>query len=168
MNWADWIPLVVAILAAIPGLIAWTTQRKRMTAETEKAEAEADDIHAQTADRWAKRADELQQQIDTLGKAYQARTEALEMAYRAKIEAVERSAREREIGLTAQIEALERQGRLDRAEITGLRLDMQQVRRENETYRLENQDLRDWATALVEQIEKEFKGQPVKMKGSRM
>ena len=40
----------------------------------------------------------------------------------------------------------------DAKEIAGLRIDIAQGRRENERYRSENSDLRDWAERLVHQL----------------
>ena len=50
------------------------------------------------------------------------------------------------------MESLEDAHEKDRKEIAGLRIDIAQVRRENEEYRRENADLRDWATRLVVQV----------------
>jgi hypothetical protein len=61
--------------------------------------------------------------------------------------------------LIKKVKAQELQGQCDRSEITALRLDIQQVRRENEQYRLELRerdeiiaDLQRWAEQLVGQL----------------
>lgn len=48
----------------------------------------------------------------------------------------------------AQIKTLLEEREKDKAEIRGLRLDIAQVRRANEEYRAENEDLKDWAERL--------------------
>lgn len=129
MNWGDLLPaIIVAIIAAIPGLVALHQNKKKTEAETEeigakteKAKAEADSIHAQVADRWAEHVTELQKNVNVL----------------------------------------EKQGECDRHEITGLRLDIQQVRRDNEQYRMELverdaiiADMKDWTERLIAQFRK--------------
>ena len=56
------------------------------------------------------------------------------------------------VQLSNKVESLEDAHEKDRKEIAGLRIDIAQVRRENEEYRRENADLRDWATRLVVQV----------------
>jgi peptidoglycan hydrolase CwlO-like protein len=121
------IPLLVALIAAVPGLLAYRSlkkkteaETKKTDAETKKATAEADSIHAQVADRWAEHVEEL------MGK----------------------------------VENLERVRDEQGEEIKGLRIDIAQVRRENERYRGELEerddvidDLKDWASRLVCQVE---------------
>lgn len=54
--------------------------------------------------------------------------------------------------LMGKMEVLEKQRDTDREEIKGLRLDIAQVRRENEEYRNENSDLKDWIERLMKQL----------------
>ena len=125
----DWLQtIIVAIIAALPGLVALYQNRKKNAAETEKVAAETDrvtaeteSIHQQVSDRWAEHVKELQIDVRTLRK----------------------------------------QGECDRSEITGLRLDIQQVRRENEQYRNELierdaviADMQDWTERLLDQFKK--------------
>jgi len=51
-----------------------------------------------------------------------------------------------------QVKVLEDQREIDRKEIAGLRIDIAQVRRENEEYRSENYDLKDWIERLMKQL----------------
>lgn len=57
--------------------------------------------------------------------------------------------------LMKRINKLETQRDVDRKEIAGLRMDITQVRRENEEYRSENTDLKDWVERLLRQFAKE-------------
>ncbi len=122
MDWGDLlIPIIVAIIAALPGLVALYENRKKNDAETVKVEAETkrthaetESIHQQVADRWAEHVDDLM----------------------------------------GRINRLEEERTLDANEIKGLRLDLNQVRRENEEYRCENADLKDWAERLSAQFSK--------------
>ncbi len=56
--------------------------------------------------------------------------------------------------LDGKITRLEEEREKDKEEIKGLRLDLNQVRRENEEYRRENTALKDWAERLVNQLSK--------------
>jgi len=128
MNMGDWTTIIVAIIAASPGLVALYKNRKKNEADSGKVKAETELIHAQVADRWAEHVEELMERVENL--------EAQSKADKALICAlqVERDA--------------------DKAEIKGLRLDIAQVRRASEEYRAENEDLKDWAERLNCQFRK--------------
>lgn len=120
--------VLIALIAALPGLAALYLAYKKnpseidkTEAETAKAKAETNSIHAQVADRWAEHVTEQDSRIEVLTKTIDE----------------------------------------DRREITGLRLDITQVRRENEMYRKELairdqviNDLKDWAERLLQQLRK--------------
>ena len=147
MHWSDWLPaILVAIIAALPGLVALYQTRKKpaaeakvIAAETEKKRAETDLIHAQVADRWAEHVGDLQVTVNVL----------------------EAQAKKDRDGFQRDMYQLEKQGECDRHEITGLRLDIQQVRRDNEQYRLDLierdaiiADMQDWTERLLIQFKK--------------
>ena len=75
MNWGDLIPIIVAIIVGLPGLVALYQNKKKTAAETikaevetEKAKAETESIHAQVAERWAAQVNGLQKTVESLEK----------------------------------------------------------------------------------------------------
>jgi hypothetical protein len=139
--WGDWLPtILVAIIAALPGLVALYQNRKKNEAETDEVEAktqkekaETESIHAEVADRWAAHVNDLMKRVDLLEQQHKTDTQ--------------------------QIDRLERERTLNKREITGLRLDIQNVRRDNEQYRTELterdaiiSDMKDWTVRLIKQF----------------
>ena len=106
MDRGDWTTIIVAIIAALPGLVALYESRKKNEAEAgkveadaEKIKAETESIHAQVADRWAEHVAELMGRVE-----------------------------KQDVLIKTLLDEREK----DKAEIRGLRLDIAQVRRANE------------------------------------
>ena len=50
----DWTHILVAVIAAIPGIIAYLSQRRKQSVEIEKTEAETADVLTESAERVVK------------------------------------------------------------------------------------------------------------------
>lgn len=66
-----WTPFILAVISAIPGIIALILGRK-------KADAEASSIHAKISSEYAKRVDELEAKIEKLRNEYEIKIDKLE------------------------------------------------------------------------------------------
>lgn len=150
--------ILVAIIAALPGLLVgvvslWVAIKKnpheieKTDAEKNKTKAETNLIHQQVADRWAEHVEELAQKVELLETG---RTEDKKV--------IEKRA-EHEEELVKKVELLEAARAEDKLAIEKLQLDINQVRRENESYRIEASErdaiieaLQDWGARLTKQV----------------
>lgn len=120
----------IAIIAGAPGLVLGLAslfiQLKKTPHENARTDAEKVKAEAETNNIHAQTADRWAEHVGEL---------------MAEIKTLQ----EKIAGIQVEREQ-------DHKELTGLRLDIAQVRRENEAYRLENVDLKDWAERLVTQL----------------
>lgn len=122
--------LWIAVIAGLPGLILGGVnlyqQLKKNPHEIAKTDAEAEKTRAERDDIHSQVADRWAEHVCDLMK----KVEMLEGQH----------------DLHKQLREAENE------EVKGIRMDIAQVRRENEEYRRENSDLKDWAERLVMQL----------------
>lgn len=126
MTAGEWIAIIAGIGGLLSGLGSLYVQLKKNPHEIVKTDAEAEKEKAE-AERAKAETDDIH------GKIADRWAEHVQE-------------------LMNKVEVLEKQRELDSQEIKGLRLDITQVRRENEEYRNETSDLKDWIERLMKQL----------------